>query len=133
VVEKTRISVLVLQKHRVSLRMEFPIADRRFVFKDCLDLNALSAYTACMSNRPPFQYTIRGIPPSLDRLLRERAKRNGVSLNSETIMALKRAVGLLDEGPVFHDLDDLAGTWIEDPAFDKVMEEMDQIEPDLWR
>jgi len=103
------------------------------IVKECLDLHALNAYTACMSKRRSSQYTIRGIPPSLDQLLRERARRNGVSLNSETIMALKKAVGLLDEGPVYHDLDDLAGTWIEDPAFDKVMEEMDQIDPDLWR
>lgn len=32
-----------------------------------------------------------------------------------------------------HDLDDLAGTWVDDPAFDQAIEAMDQVDPALWR
>ena len=38
-----------------------------------------------------------------------------------------------DERPPYHDLDDLVGTWVEDPVFDEVIREMDSVDPDLWR
>ena len=31
------------------------------------------------------------------------------------------------------DLSDIAGTWVEDPEFDKAMAEQDQIDPEMWR
>lgn len=33
---------------------------------------------------------------------------------------------------LYHDLDFLIGTWVEDPEFDKAMEEFEQIEPEYW-
>jgi len=38
-----------------------------------------------------------------------------------------------DEKRVCHDLDDLVGTWVEDPVFDEVIREMDSVDADLWR
>jgi hypothetical protein len=31
------------------------------------------------------------------------------------------------------DLSDLAGTWVEDPAFDEAIADQDRIDPDLWK
>jgi hypothetical protein len=31
------------------------------------------------------------------------------------------------------DLDDLVGTWVDDPEFDRALEEMDQVDSELWR
>ncbi|MDA0322512.1 MAG: hypothetical protein O2923_07335 [Verrucomicrobia bacterium] len=79
------------------------------------------------------QYTIRGVSERLDRVLRERAADYGVSLNEASLKVLARGLGL-DEGAVAnHDLDDLAGTWVQDEAFDAAMKEMDRIDEDLWR
>ena len=44
-----------------------------------------------------------------------------------------RGLGLSNEKIYYYDLDDLAGTWVQDPAFDKAIEEMDQIDADLWK
>ena len=79
------------------------------------------------------QYTIRDIPPRVDRRLRERCASYGSSLNRVALLALSRAAGLEDDPPEFHDLDDLAGTWVDDPAFDHAMQARDRVDEDLWR
>ena len=33
---------------------------------------------------------------------------------------------------IYHDLDELAGTWKEDPDFDKAIRIQDQVDPGLW-
>lgn len=33
---------------------------------------------------------------------------------------------------LYHDLDKFAGTWIDDPEFDRAMEEFDRIDEELW-
>ena len=84
-----------------------------------------------MTEKKP-QYTIRRVPVRVDHLLREKAERNKVSLNEAAVQALAHGLGASEEGHMFHDLDDLAGTWVQDEAFDRVMEEQDRIDPDLW-
>lgn len=44
------------------------------------------------------QYTIRGIPRSVDRALRERARRENRSLNEVAVEALAEGL-LVDEAP----------------------------------
>ena len=72
------------------------------------------------------QYTIRNVPESLDRELRERARRKGISLNDAAIEAIKRGLGLVDT-------DDLAGTWLHDEAFDRAISEQDTVDNESWR
>jgi hypothetical protein len=53
-------------------------------------------------------------------------------LNDVALEALGASVG---EGPhsvQHHDLDDLVGTWEEDPVFDAVLREQDQVDETLW-
>ena len=79
------------------------------------------------------QYTIRGIPVRINRFLREKAKDEHKSLNQVVIECLVRGLGLDEEKVYYHDLDDLAGTWQQDPEFDKAVDEMDRIDPELWK
>ncbi len=79
------------------------------------------------------QYTIRNIPPRVDQRLRERSSRYGTSLNTVAVQALSQALGLEGETAVFHDLDDLVGTWVNDPAFDQAIQEQDQVDEELWQ
>ena len=77
------------------------------------------------------QYTIRQVPARVDRSLRQKSKQSGQSLNEAAIEALAKGLGLAEERMRFHDLDPLAGTWAEDPAFDAAIAAQDQHFDDL--
>jgi hypothetical protein len=91
-------------------------------------LHTMQAWSAYM-----VQYTIRNIPEAIDRRLRELAKSSGQSLNEETIRALYRGTGLADTSAQYDDLDDLAGSLVHDPEFDKALSEQDTVDAELWR
>jgi plasmid stability protein len=79
------------------------------------------------------QYTLRNIPPAVDRALRRRARTEGKSLNEVALQALARGIGV-DGEPVRHrDLSRVAGTWVEDPLFDAALADQDRVDEDLWR
>jgi len=79
------------------------------------------------------QYTLRQIPREVDTALRRKAKREGKSLNQVALEALSRGVGVEQMPLKFHDLDFAIGTWVEDPEFDKIIQEQDQIDPEMWK
>jgi hypothetical protein len=79
------------------------------------------------------QYTVRNVPKSLDALLRDRAKKEGKSLNQVVLEAIARAFGVSQEPMRQRDLNELAGSWVEDPEFDRAIEDHDRIDEDLWR
>jgi len=79
------------------------------------------------------QYTIRNIPESLDVALRERARQEDKSLNQVAVEALTSALGLGSESVRSRDLEDLAGTWEEDPEFDRAIADQDTIDDELWK
>ncbi len=77
--------------------------------------------------------TIRKLPRRLNAALRQKATRDGMSMNSVAIEAMEKGLGLADE-PVRHrDLDFLAGTWIEDSRFDEALNLRRRIEPEMWK
>lgn len=90
------------------------------------------AYTVGMKRTKTVQYTIRGIPATLDRAVRARAKKENKSLNQLALEALQDAIA-----PAARkrrtDLDEFIGTWVEDPEFDKAIAEQDQIDEEMWR
>lgn len=79
------------------------------------------------------QYTLRNVPPPVDEALRERAEREGKSLNEVTLEALAEALGLAEKPIKRRDVSDLLGTWREDPAAEEALREQRRIDPDLWR
>ena len=79
------------------------------------------------------QYTLRDVPERVDRELRSRAARERQSLNSVALHLLAVGLGMSGEPPRSHDLDSVAGSWIEDPAFDAALKSMDKVDKDLWK
>ena len=79
------------------------------------------------------QYTIRKVPASVDKLLRERARTEGKSLNEAAIEALQAGLGLSEVAVEFDDLDDLIGTWQHDPDTDHALADQDVVDLELWR
>jgi len=79
------------------------------------------------------RYTIRKVPAAVDRMLRERARTEGKSLNEAAIEALQAGLGLSEDPVEFDDLDDLIGTWQHDPDTDQALADQDVVDPELWR
>jgi hypothetical protein len=77
------------------------------------------------------QYTLRNVPESADRLLREKASTYGMSLNETALKALQTGLGQSSVA-LHHDLDVYAGSWIQDNVFDDVMKDRDRIDDELW-
>jgi hypothetical protein len=99
-------------------------------FVKSLTLPALLDYDVCMERH---QLTIRRVPERVKKLLKELARREDKSLNQVSLEILERGLGLTGEEIVYHDLDDLAGTWVDDPEFDKAIEEQHRVDPELWK
>jgi hypothetical protein len=79
------------------------------------------------------QYTIRAVPTAIDRALRRRARQDAKSLNTVAIEALARGLEI-DARPVEHsDLDPLAGSWQEDPAFDRAVADFERVDEEAWK
>jgi hypothetical protein len=95
-----------------------------------LTLPTLFDYDVCMDRH---QLTIRRVPERVKNLLKELARRENKSLNQVSLEILERGLGLTGEEIVYHDLDDLAGTWVDDPEFDKAIEEQHRVDPELWK
>ena len=83
-------------------------------------------------NRAKRQYTLRWVPAPVDQALRQRARREGKSLNEVTLDVLVRGAGLDEPQPVYTDLDGCIGTWEDDPAFDEALALQDRVDRKLW-
>lgn len=79
------------------------------------------------------QYTLRNVPPFLDRALRRLSRQTGASLNDVLLEALAKGAGVAAERTPQRNLADLAGTWEEDTAFDNALQEQDTVDESLWR
>ena len=79
------------------------------------------------------QYTLRKIPRAVDKALRERARRQGKSLNEVAIEALAIACGVSEDAVRQRDLTGIAGSWVDDPEFDAAIEDQRRIDDDLWK
>jgi hypothetical protein len=97
-----------------------------------LDKQAVQAYHAGIMSKV-IQYTIRSVPERTDQLLREAAVAYGTSINQMALDLIAKGVGANAEEPIHHDLDDLIGTWVQDPECDKALSEMDRVDGELWQ
>jgi hypothetical protein len=78
------------------------------------------------------QYTIRGIPPELDRELRRKAHQRKISLNQLLVDELASAMGAAPARQR-RSLARVAGRWTEEPEFDRALEEHRKIDWSLWK
>ena len=79
------------------------------------------------------QYTIRGVPPTVDTALRDRARVAGKSLNEAALDALAEGAGVTGAARRRRNLADIAGTWNADKAFESALAAQDRVDKDLWR
>ena len=97
-----------------------------------LEVNAcIRCYHAYMKQQArSVQYTIRGVPPEVDRLLRQRAAKRKQSLNQTIIDELtESSIGRRKRV----DLSDVVGKWTPDPEFDEIIASQRQIDPEKWK
>src|ERR1700742_654212 len=92
-----------------------------------IDNAYILAYTVGMST----QYTIRSIPPKLDKTLRNQASKTGKSLNEVVLESLAKGAGVDIKGKTFKDLDWFAGAMKPDPGFDEAIEWLDSLPKDM--
>ncbi len=72
------------------------------------------------------RYTVRHVPEALDSAIRRRAREQGKSLNETVIEALTAAMGMSGRRGPRRDLRDIAGTWRDDPEFDRAVAAQDR-------
>jgi transcriptional regulator of met regulon len=81
--------------------------------------------------------TLRDIPPKVQKVIRDRARRRRISEDRAVIELLEEQVPVPQRGEdgLYHDLDDLFGTWSDEEAdeFDRILREMRQIDRDMWK
>ena len=76
------------------------------------------------------QYTIRGIPPEVDRVLRQKAAHRKKSLNAVIVEELTAAsIGKTPKA----DFSNLVGKWTPDPGFDEIIASQRQIDWEKWK
>jgi hypothetical protein len=97
----------------------------------CLKGACVLCYRVGMSQQAEsLQYTIRGVPEEVDRVLRQKAEQRGQSLNQTILNELTVAtVGRT----VKADFMDVTGDWIPDAAFDEILAGQRQIDWDKWK
>ena len=81
--------------------------------------------------------TLRNLSPELERTIRKRARDRGLSLNRAVTSVLQEGLGIHEQTrPVlYHDLDELAGSWTKREAdeFDRHLGAQRAIDADAWR
>ncbi len=79
------------------------------------------------------QYTVRGIPESLDKAIRRRARAEGKSLNEVTVEALAHSLGIGKESIALRDLKDIVGTWKKESSVEAALIAQDAVDESLWK
>lgn len=79
------------------------------------------------------QYTIRGVPQVVDKLIRKQARENGQSFNSTVVQLLTVQTTGSAQVPKTDDFDWLFGKSTLDTSFDEALAVQSQPEESLWR
>ena len=81
--------------------------------------------------------TIRGLDESMVNALKEKAKKEGTSVNSALLKIIKEDLGLAKKKRtvIYNDLDHLAGTWDNKDysEFKKRIEDFEKIDKNTWK
>ena len=81
--------------------------------------------------------TIRGIDNEIAKVLKEKAKKEGTSINTNLLKTIRAALGLEKKkrAIVYDDLDYLAGTWNEKDylEFQKKIADFEVVDEKMWK
>lgn len=78
------------------------------------------------------QYTIRNIPPAVDRVIRKRAQQSGKSFNQTVVDLLTHETFGTAKLPVDDNFDWLYNAHTLDASFDDAIERLSRIDKKLW-
>ncbi len=81
--------------------------------------------------------TLRGVDDRIAAVLKERARKEGTSVNALMLRLLKESLGIEKKkrGAVYDDLDHLAGTWSKKDAaeFDRATAVFEKVDEEMWK
>ncbi|MFA4828693.1 MAG: hypothetical protein WC855_02615 [Thermodesulfovibrionales bacterium] len=81
--------------------------------------------------------TIRGIDDTTAKVLKQKAKKEGVSVNAVLLKTLRESLGLEKKRRtiIYDDLDYLAGTWNEKDfiEFQKQIADFETVDKKMWK
>jgi len=82
--------------------------------------------------------TVRNLPPQVVRAIREKGRKERLSLNKAVVKLLEQATGAAaeqGEPDLNHDLDRFAGTWSREDyeASTGSLHEQRSVEPEMWK
>jgi plasmid stability protein len=81
--------------------------------------------------------TLRGIDEKTAEALKERATREGTSVNAVTLRILRESLGLdkRKRNVIYNDLDHLAGTWSREEAaeFERNTAFFEKVDEEIWK
>ena len=81
--------------------------------------------------------TLRGIDERIAAVLKEKARKEGTSVNALMLRLLKESLGVEKKkrGAVYDDLDHLAGTWSKKDAaeFERATSVFEKVDEDMWK
>ncbi len=95
-----------------------------------LDQSAYSVYNVGMQK---IQYTIRGIPLEVDRVIRKRAAQTGRSFNQTVVDMLTQQTFGDDKVPPGKDFEWLFNTGDLDEAFDEAIADLSRVDKEMWQ
>jgi hypothetical protein len=79
------------------------------------------------------QYTIRNIPPAVDRVIRKRSKQSGKSFNQTVVDMLSLQTFGTTKIPKEDTFDWLFGANTLDKTFDEAIKDLSQVDKKLWQ
>lgn len=79
------------------------------------------------------QYTIRNIPPAVDKVIKKRSKQTGKSFNQTVVDLLSLQTFGTTKVPTDDNFDWLFGANTLDDSFDEAIKDLSQIDEKLWR
>ncbi len=88
------------------------------------------AYNVYMTK---IQYTIRNIPPAVDKVIKKRSKQSGKSFNQTVVDLLSLQTFGTTEVPTDNNFDWLFGANTLDDSFDEAIKDLSQIDEKLWQ
>ena len=80
--------------------------------------------------------TIKGLDELTIKVLRETARREGMSINAILLKILKEQLGFKKKSRLIHtDLDHLAGTWSKKDymEFKRIVDDFEKIDEKMWK
>ncbi len=81
--------------------------------------------------------TLRGVDERITAALKEKARKEGISVNALMLRVLKESLGIEKKrrGVVYDDLDHLAGTWSRKEAaeFERATAVFEKVDEEMWK